>query len=331
MQDAYVCIGLDGQIREWNPAFGAITGYSDAELCNLSLHALIPKKWQNQMATVIEQTLRKGYSDVFEREYIRKEGTVIPVEVRAFLLRSDSQKPEGIWAIVRDISVRKRQEQALRLANRKLQLMNMVAWHDIQNKITGLRGYIGLTKGLVTDKKVNDFLNAEEAILQVIHQQIAYTREYQEIGEKPHRWMMVDNLIRTARMGLKVAPISLSVDVGDLEIYGDPVIVKVFFHIIENSLRDGANVTRISIYCTESDECVRLIYEDDGVGIPDAKKQDLFAKNFGKTEGFEMFFAHDALEISGMGIIESGVPGKGVRFEITIPSDLYRFGARAHP
>ncbi|MFZ2631806.1 MAG: PAS domain S-box protein [Desulfosalsimonadaceae bacterium] len=51
----------------------------------------------------------KGFSDVYEKEYRKKDGTIIPVELKAFLIRNDSGEKEGVWAIIRDLTERKRQ------------------------------------------------------------------------------------------------------------------------------------------------------------------------------------------------------------------------------
>ena len=56
----------------------------------------------------------RGYSDIYEKEYIRKDGTIFPVELRVALIRGESGKPAGMWALIRDISVRKIIEQTLR-------------------------------------------------------------------------------------------------------------------------------------------------------------------------------------------------------------------------
>ena len=68
-----------------------------------------------------EQILPRGYSDIYEKEYRRKDGTVFPVEVRTFLLREPGGQSAGMWAIVRDISERKRAADALREARDTLE------------------------------------------------------------------------------------------------------------------------------------------------------------------------------------------------------------------
>jgi PAS domain S-box-containing protein len=324
IRDAFVGVDLDGRFREWNPAFQALVGFSDEELRSLRYQDLTPEKWRSEESGIIEeQVLKRGFSNVYEKEYQRKDGTVFPVELRAYLLRDDAGEPEGMWAIVRDISERRQAEHALKLVNQKLQLMNMVAWHDIQNKITSLRGYVELSKDLITDEKAAGFLTAEEEILRVIHRQIAATQEYQEIGSRPLRWIRIADVMLNVRELAGSDTIRFAVAVEGLEIYGDPILEKVLRHLVDNSIRHGP-VSVISLAYRESPTGIILTYDDNGPGIPPEKKAGLFTKSFGKTTGFGLFFVNDALEISGMSITENGEPGKGARFEIAVPKGMYR-------
>lgn len=225
----------------------------------------------------------------------------------------------------RDITERKRAEQSLLIANRKLNLMNMVAWHDIQNKLTGLWGYIELTKDLVSDAQVIKFLQTEGEILAVINQQLAATREYQQMGTEPPQWLNIEGIMRSITLSGKSGEVKVTVEVNGLEIYGDPVIERVFAHLVENSLRHGGKVTSIEVRCRENHLGLVLVYTDNGSGIPDRIRQDLFVKSFGKTTGFDLFFVHDILELSGMDITETGSEGKGAQFEIAVPKGQYRF------
>ena len=104
------------------------------------------------------------------------------------------------------------------------------------------------------------------------------------------------------------------------------LIVKVFSHLVDNTKIHGKKATSIHISCRETADGLTLLYEDDGVGIPEEQKKELFMRNVGTTTGFSLFFIHDLLEVSEMTIHESGVPGQGVRFEIGIPRGMYRFG-----
>jgi PAS domain S-box-containing protein len=115
MTDAFNVVTIDGHLVEFNHAYQAMLGYSAEELTRLTYTDLTPEKWHRLEADIIrKQTLKRGYSDVYEKEYRRKDGAVFPVELRTFLIRDDAGQPCAMWAIVRDITERKRMEMNLR-------------------------------------------------------------------------------------------------------------------------------------------------------------------------------------------------------------------------
>ncbi|MCX6688670.1 MAG: ATP-binding protein, partial [Methanoregula sp.] len=65
--------------------------------------------------------------------------------------------------------------------------------------------------------------------------------------------------------------------------------------------------------------------EDDGVGITAEDKKKLFTRGFGKNTGLGLFLSREILAITGITITETGEPGKGARFEITVPKGEYQF------
>jgi PAS domain S-box-containing protein len=115
MRDASAFVSMDGRLQEWNFVFRDMLGYLDDELAQLTYTDITPVKWRETEAKIIaEQVLPHGYSEVYEKEYCRKDGTIFPVELRTFLLRDEKGQPAGMWAIVRDITERKRLEEELR-------------------------------------------------------------------------------------------------------------------------------------------------------------------------------------------------------------------------
>ncbi len=115
MMDAYVDMDMEGRIGQFNQAYENMLGYEPDELRKLTYTDLTPEKWHAFETEIIEkQVLPRGFSDIYEKEYIRKDGTIFPVELRTVLIRDEAGHPTGIWAIVRDISERKIIEQTLR-------------------------------------------------------------------------------------------------------------------------------------------------------------------------------------------------------------------------
>jgi PAS domain S-box-containing protein len=114
LADAYVRVSMDGLIEESNAAFRRMLGYGAAELRKRTYRDLTPERWHAAEARIVEEQIkRRHYSEVYEKEYRRKDGTVFPVELRTYLI-VEGQRPVGMWAIVRDITERKRGEEALR-------------------------------------------------------------------------------------------------------------------------------------------------------------------------------------------------------------------------
>ncbi len=122
MRDAYVLVAMDGRILEFNDLYYQMLGYSPPELRGLSYQGLTPERWHAVEARIIrEQIIPRGYSDVYEKEYRRKDGTIFPVELRTILSRDTEGRPVGMWATVRDITHRKRAEDALQKLNLTLE------------------------------------------------------------------------------------------------------------------------------------------------------------------------------------------------------------------
>jgi len=63
---------------------------------------------------------------------------------------------------------------------------------------------------------------------------------------------------------------------------------------------------------------------DDGIGIPLDKKEKIFGKGYGSHTGFGLFLSRDILAITGLAIHETGIDGKGARFEISGPVSACR-------
>jgi len=119
MMDAFASTDMGGLIQDTNRTFREFVGYTEEELCTLTFTELTPEKWHAFEADIIQtQVFQRGYSEVYEKEYRRKDGSVIPVEMRTFLTRDERGEPAGMWAIVRDISERiKLQNEAIRSAH----------------------------------------------------------------------------------------------------------------------------------------------------------------------------------------------------------------------
>jgi len=151
IMDAVGFVDMTGRIINSNNSFQKMVGYSEDELLTLNYCDLTPDKWYCFESDIVaNQVINRGYSELYEKEYIRKDGTIFPLEIRSFLLKDDNDQPTGIWSIVRDISERKRVETELNLKNQELRIINAekdkffsIIAHDLRNPFSG---FLGLTE-----------------------------------------------------------------------------------------------------------------------------------------------------------------------------------------
>src|SRR5208337_5549336 len=86
----------------------------------------------------------------------------------------------------------------------------------------------------------------------------------------------------------------------DPEIFADSMLEKVFYNLVDNALRYGGKLTAITFSLRQSDEELIIICEDNGNGIPDAEKEKIFERGFGKNTGQGLFLAREILSITGI-------------------------------
>ncbi|MGH8728062.1 MAG: AAA family ATPase [Burkholderiales bacterium] len=104
----------EGRFVRFNRAFEKLTGYTGAELLCLSYQDLTPERWRDSEAREIARMLGHKTPVRFEKEYLRKDGSLVPIELAADAYRGDSGELIALYAFVTDISERKRGEEMLR-------------------------------------------------------------------------------------------------------------------------------------------------------------------------------------------------------------------------
>jgi PAS domain S-box-containing protein len=238
------------------------------------------------------------------------------------------QGPDGplLLVIIRDISDRKQAEEALRQANRKLNLLTSITRHDMMNRLTALGGYVELSQEMTDDPDLREIFRKEEVLLGTLSHQVRFAREYQEIGIKSPVWQRVQDHVERVAAGIIPGQVDITGELDCLEIYADPLMEKIFHNLVENAIMHG-QATRIRFSFRETPEGLLLICEDNGIGIPADDKDLIFSRGYGRHTGLGLFLTREILAITGLSIQETGLEGYGARFEILAPRGVFRFGA----
>jgi signal transduction histidine kinase len=220
-----------------------------------------------------------------------------------------------------------RSHKELTQANEKLGLLSSITRHDISNQLVALAGFLDLSKQC-GDREGHgqELVGKEMKIVNTITHQIQFTGDYERMGVMEPEWQNVGATVRKAAAALPVQNISILVERQDLQVLADPLFFKVFYNLIDNSLRyGGAGMRNIVVTSRETPDGLLLVYEDDGIGIADMDRKRLFDRGFGKHTGLGLFLSREVLAITGITIVERGEPGNGARFEMLVPNGAYRF------
>ncbi|MHB8056964.1 MAG: PAS domain-containing hybrid sensor histidine kinase/response regulator [Desulfuromonadaceae bacterium] len=359
MNDAYCCADLEGNIVEANASFQSLTGYDQEELLSLTYIQLTPEKWHVYENEIVEQQiLVRGYSDVYQKEYRRKDGTLIDVELKTFLLKDDGGRPVGMWAIIRDISARKLVElelqqakEAAEAANRAKSDFLATMSHEIRTPLGALLGNVELLEGspLTPPQQqcLSDCRFAGQILLNVINDVLDFSKI--EAGKLvlSHEIFSVASMAgQLARMFSGVAKqkgldlvVSLDEDLPEF-IGGDEQRLR---QIIVNLLSNAIKFTKNGKVCLEisceqapasaspGESVLYIVVKDTGIGIPPDKQGQIF-ESFTQVENFTtrnvsgtglgLPICRRLLVLMGGSITVSSVPDKGSTFTVVLPVSL---------
>ncbi len=317
-----------GQMAETvhGPGCEGVTGYTSEDF------ATDPGLWLRMIVVedrpaVFDQSraiLAGKDAPAIEHRIIRKDGVVRWVRNTPVLRHDPQGKLVAYDGLIQDITERMQADEALKQVIKKLNLLSNITRHDILNQLTALLGYLDLSQDHEMDPVLREYISKEQVSAETIRRQITFTRDYQTVGINLPVWQNVRATIMHAIGSLDLREVTLEISLGDIEVFADPLLEKVFYNLVENALRHGEKLTRIAIRSLAYSEGLLLVCEDDGPGIPATEKENIFQRKFFKHTGFGLFLSREILAITGLSIRETGEPGKGARFEIAIPNGAFR-------
>jgi len=345
MMDAFVRTDMQGRITEFNQSYCNMLGYTPEELFKLTYIALTPPKWHAMEAEIVEkQIIPRGFSDLYEKEYIRKDGTVFSVDLRTGLTRDAMNNPESMWAIVRDITRRKQDETLLlnardelekRVEERTIKLIEseerlrqltreiIIAQEEerrsVSRELHDEAGQVFVTLkhslDIALDEVPADYQDLKNRLLSA---QVMVDKSMQIMRSLSHR-------LRPPAMevgGINISLEDLCQEVSeqtnlDIHYVGEDLpglpneIAISLYRVLQESLTNilkhaGARKTRVRLKYMKGK--VLLSVQDDGRGFQPYPH-----------EGTGLLGLEERLRLLGGSIKVKSQPGKGVRLEASVP------------
>ena len=211
-------------------------------------------------------------------------------------------------------------EEELEQANRKLDLIGRITRHDLLNHLSTLAGYLELARMRSADGRASSYLERASESAGNISKHLTFARDYAEVGKSAPEWVPLREAVRRGASTINLGDATLEILGDSVELYVDRMVEKVFHNLLDNSLRHGG-VTGMRITVEEGASGLSIIYADDGKGIEDSRKEEIFDLESGHHG---LYLAKKVLALTGIRIRELGKEGEGARFEILVPRGSYR-------
>ncbi len=320
--EAAAYLDPDSRIRNINPRFEELFGYSLADVQGKHINDVVVPDDRRKEGEALDKEARKGY--VYRNTVRRKKDrSLVQVSVSAAPI-TVGDKLAGIVAIYHDISDLKNAEKRLDVMNEKLRVVGSLTRHDVQNKLSTITGnaYL-LRKQLIGNSEILDKLGEMETAVQQTVKIFDFAKAYEMLGAEELGYIGVEKTVNEAiSLFSDLKNVKVTNDCHGLIVLADSLLRQSFYNLIDNSLKHSQKITKIRVhYETTGNNELRLAYEDDGVGIPDTEKPKLFKEGYstGGSTGYGLYLIKKIMEVYGWTIQETGKPGKGAQFIITIP------------
>ncbi|MFX1466592.1 MAG: PAS domain S-box protein [Promethearchaeota archaeon] len=341
--DGIVSTDLEGNIIDCNQALADMIGYTKQDLNKMNLFELTPKKWHAKISKIIKnQIIQRGYSDEFETEGIRNNGVIFPVSTRSWVIKDQEGKAMGMWAIVQDITEKKKMEKI------KSQFINLAA-HELRTPLSAMKAHVELLKiksehgywelpNEVHDKIKIITRNADR-LAALINNLLDYTRLEAGTRKIKQESGSLDTII--GQVINEVLPIA-KIHGHTLELHSpnqlpqiqidEDMIRSVFTNLLSNAIKYTPDGGMIEVKILEEEFNLHVSVKDTGIGIPENEFEKIFQpfhvtdlsessrlqSEFART-GLGLAISKEYVKLHGGSIWVESKVGEGSTFHVVLP------------
>ena len=328
IEQAVIAADINGAIIYWNHAAEQLYGWAEAEVVGHNITEILLQDFIQEDAQGVLSHLSEGKSWAGEAILKRRDGTVLTVIIATSPITNDTGEPIGILGVSTDITEQKWMQEVLNEAiakvvelNEKLHVVESLTRHDIRNKLSALNGRIFLLKKRLKDNtEALTHLKEMEIASQQILKIMEFEKAYVQVGSEELKHVDVERYLSEASLLFSnLTGAKLINECRGLTVLADSMLRQLFYNMMDNTLKYGEKTSVIRVHYKEEKDQLKLIYEDDGVGIADEEKSKLFQEGYGKGTGFGLYLIKRISEGYGWKIQETGKHGEGAQFTMTIP------------
>jgi PAS domain S-box-containing protein len=336
--EAIFIAGVDGAFQEVNSAACALLGYAREELIGRRIEDIIPVQDAGRVPAAHGWLAEEpGRVQIEEWTLVRRDGRQVATEISSKVL------PDGRWtAFVRDISERKKAEQALREASRQKDEFMAMLGHELRNPLATIRGASELLAlshaGDATLQRIHASLDRQTThmaklidglldVSRIVMGKISLEREVVNLRTILDD-VIEDRVAQIERRGLELRRVSE--DLG-LWVEGDRVrLAQVFDNLLANAIKFTRAPGAITIVAGRDGDAAVIKVTDTGAGIDPDLLPHVFepfrqaAQSIDRTEGglgLGLALVKGLVELHGGTVAaHSSGPGTGAELVLRLPT-----------
>jgi len=207
------------------------------------------------------------------------------------MLRDSNNNLVAIQGWIRDITERKKAEKKmdeimneLMAINEKLAVICKLTRHDARNKLAIIAKNVYLAKQkLAAIPDASEYLGDIESVIDQTEKIFDFARPYEMLGVEELCYMNVERSVDEAAILFSgLATVRLVNECKGLTVRADSLLRQIFYNLVDDTLKHGEKVNQIKVYYKEETDQLKLIYEDNGVGIAENEKEMVFEEGYGK-------------------------------------------------
>jgi PAS domain S-box-containing protein len=289
-EDAIVTKSLDAQIRTWNAAAERIFGYTSAEAVGKPITLIIPPDLYDEEQSILSRLRRGERIEHFETERVTKDGRRIHVSLSVSPIRNARGEVVGAAKTARDVSARRRaqealrqSEQALREAHRHKDEFLATLAHELRNPLAPIRYAVAaMRKGGISPPQRE---HAQDIIERQLEHMSRLLDDLLDMARVTHNSLILRKrrlefsaviaaALETGRPAIEARGHTLTLDLPErpVELDADPVrLAQIFSNLLINAAKYTNPGGCIELHARREHGCVVVSIKDNGIGIaPDA-------------------------------------------------------------
>ena len=314
----------NGVAIEFNEEAHNQLGYSREEFGELHVFDYESELPKEEVKQRMKNMITTGKDEVITK-HRTKNGAIKEFENIVQVIELEGKK--YLHVIKKDVTDQKKAKQELDdlveelvKTNEKLGVVGKLTRHDARNKLAIIANSAYLAKQQMNNKESTQHLDSIESAVEKLEKIFSFARMYEMLGTTKLEYIDVKTCVDEAAMlHTDNNKATVTNECEGLTVLADSLLRQLFYNLIDDSIKHGETVSNIRVYFKEEKEQLKIIYEDNGIGISQEEKELIFNEGYGKGTGYGLFLIRKMCEVYGWDIKETGAHNKGAQFTFTIP------------